>query len=368
MATEGLDLHLRPIAAANLNYLPPRTRGYDPGIGLIGCGSITKHHLAAYRAAGYRVLAVADVIESRAVDRRDEFYPDADVYQDAADVLDRDDVEVVDIATHPADRTALIESAIRAAKHVLSQKPFVLDLETGERLADLADEHGVKLAVNQNGRWAPHVAYLRAAVADGIFGTLRGVQLTSDFDHEWVIDTPFNDIPDLILYDYAIHWFDMLTCYFPDSTAVSVSAASRFAAGQQAAPPLLAHAIVDYPDAQATLSFNGATSYGTTETTVLVGTRATAHSRGRTVSQQRVEIHTSSGIMRPRLKGAWYDDGFHGAMAELLCAIEDDRTPTHDARGNLESLALCFAAIASAHDSVPKVPGEIRALPRKESA
>jgi predicted dehydrogenase len=44
---------------------------------------------------------------------------------------------------------------LRAKKHVLSQKPFVLDLDTGARLADLADEMGVKFAVNQNGRWAP---------------------------------------------------------------------------------------------------------------------------------------------------------------------------------------------------------------------
>ena len=43
----------------------------------------------------------------------------------------RDDIEVVDITTHPPDRPALIADAIEAGKHVLSQKPFVLDLDEG---------------------------------------------------------------------------------------------------------------------------------------------------------------------------------------------------------------------------------------------
>jgi predicted dehydrogenase len=35
-------------------------------------------------------------------------------------------------------------------------------------------------------------------------------------------------------------------------------------------------------------------------------------------------------------------------MGELLCAIEDDREPSHGARGNLRSLALVLAAIEAA--------------------
>jgi predicted dehydrogenase len=46
------------------------------------------------------------------------------------------DIEVVDIATHPADRVPLLHAALNARKHVLSQKPFVLDLDEGERLVD----------------------------------------------------------------------------------------------------------------------------------------------------------------------------------------------------------------------------------------
>ena len=67
-------------------------------------------------------------------------------------------IEVVDITTHPDVRVGLMRRALNAGKHVLSQKPFVEDLAVGQALVALAEAKGVKLAVNQNGRWAPHLA------------------------------------------------------------------------------------------------------------------------------------------------------------------------------------------------------------------
>jgi hypothetical protein len=49
-------------------------------------------------------------------------------------------------------------------------------------------------------------------------------------------------------------------------------------------------------------------------------------------------------------------------MGELLCAIEEQREPTHSARNNLDSLALCFAALASADRGGPVRPGSVTAI------
>ena len=116
---------------------------------------------------------MCDIAIDRARERRDEFYPDAVATDNIDDVLSRDDIEVVDITTHPPERPPIVEAALRARKHVLSQKPFVLDLDVGQRLVDLADEMGVKLAVNQNARWAPHFSYIREAVRAGLLGLDR---------------------------------------------------------------------------------------------------------------------------------------------------------------------------------------------------
>ena len=128
----------RPVEAPLLPYLPPRPQQYRPQIGLIGCGGITGDHLKAYRHAGYQVVALTDLDRQRAEARRAEYYPDAAVLASAAELLARPDIDVVDIATHPDQRVPLIREAIAAGKHILSQKPFVLDLAVGRELVKRA--------------------------------------------------------------------------------------------------------------------------------------------------------------------------------------------------------------------------------------
>jgi predicted dehydrogenase len=351
------------VAAPNLHYRPRDPKRFRPGIALIGCGGITKWHLTAYRNANYNVVALCDIVRARAEERRDEFYPDAFVTDSVQQVLERDDVEVVDISTHPPERPPLIEAALRAGKHVLSQKPFVVDLDVGERLADIADEMGVRLAVNQNARWAPHFSYIREAVSAGLLGTIDAIHCDVHWDHSWVKGTVFESIRHLILYDFGIHWFDFVTHIMHSSPVRRVYASMARSATQTIAPPLLAQAIVEFEATQATLIFDGYTRFDRLDRTLVVGNHGAIRSGGPTTEHQRVELTTVDGIARPRLKGAWFPDGFHGTMAELLSAIVEKREPTNGARNNLASLALCFAAVASAEQNEPVEPGTIRKLP-----
>ena len=55
-------------------------------------------------------------------------------------------------------------------------------------------------------------------------------------------------------------------------------------------------------------------------------------------------------------------------MGALLRAVEDGRPPLNAARGNLDALALVFAAIASARRGVPVVPGTVRSLAEANGA
>ena len=200
--------------APDLDYLPPRPDDYSPKVGLIGCGGISEYHLRAYREMNLDVVALCDINMEAAVARRDEFFPNAEVTTQYKDVLARGDIEVVDITTHPEVRVPIVEDALRSGKHVLSQKPFVLEIEDGVRLADLADAGGKHLAVNQNGRWAPHFSYMRKAVEAGIIGRVGSVSISMQWDHRWVKGTQFDDMKDLILFDFAIHWFDICCVFF----------------------------------------------------------------------------------------------------------------------------------------------------------
>lgn len=353
------------VEAPDLPYQPRDPASYRPAIGLIGCGGITHAHLGAYKQAGYNVVALCDLTPAKAELRRDEFFPQAEVYEDAAQVLERPDIEVLDIATHPGDRVSLMRRALEAGKHVLSQKPFVLDLETGEELANLADTQNVRLAVNQNGRWAPHFSWMRQAVQAGHVGELMSLHTRVHWDHTWIAGTPFERIRDVVLYDFAIHWFDFAATILNASNtpATRIYASRSRAAGQSIEPPMLAQVAFEFEGGQGSMAFDAALPFGSRDETLIGGTRGTLYSSGPDLSTQSVSLVTAAGVAEPSLQGQWFNEGFHGAMAELLCAIEEGREPMNSARNNLGSLALCFAAIASASDGEPKVPGQVRTLP-----
>jgi predicted dehydrogenase len=337
---------LADVLAPDLHYLPPSPRQYRPRIGLIGAGGIAAAHLDAYRSAGWEVAAICSRTRERAEARAKEFAPDAKVTDRFEEVLADTSIDVVDISPHPADRLPIIEAALKTGKHVLSQKPFVLDLAEGERLVGLAQDRGVKLAVNQNGRWAPHLSWMREAVRAGLIGEVISVHVSIHWNHSWIAGTPFEKIEDVILCDFGIHWFDFVSSIV-GSRAQSVFATSAFAKGQTAAAPLLAQALVRMEGGQASLVFDGAAPHGPRDTTYIAGTIGSLVSDGPDLGAQSVTLTTAEGRACPQLQGTWFNDGFRGAMGALLAAIEDDSEPANGAAENLNSLAMAFAAIES---------------------
>jgi predicted dehydrogenase len=351
------------IPAPALAYAPVDPKLYQPKIGLIGCGGISVQHLRAYTAAGYNVGAFCDIDESKARAMRDRFSPGADVYTDFRRVLAREDIEVLDMAAHPGERALMFGPAIDAGKHILSQKPFVTDLDFGMSVVEKAEKKGVRLAVNQNGRWAPHWSWIRQAIARGLLGEVVSARTAVNWDHNWIAGSVFENIRSIILYDFGIHWFDIVTCFMRGKKPLRVHASAAVAPGQRVRPPLLSQAIVEYTNGQASLFFDANTLWGEQDSTFISGTRGSARSRGPDLNAQAVTLAGPDGLARPALSGTWFPDGFHGTMGELLLAVEEKREPENSARSTLPSLELCFAAIASAKGGSAVVPGSIRRLP-----
>lgn len=370
MANEKDEYGLSPSKAVGsidpppVAYRPvaPKRGGFR--IGLIGTGGISEFHLRAYQRCGYEVVALANRTRRKAEEKRDQFYPDAEVHDDYRAILARDDLNVVDVTPHPADRLPILRDALKAGKHVLSQKPFVLNLADGEELVALAEEKGVKLAVNQNGRWAPHFSYLRHAVASGLVGRVTSLDFNLQWDQTWIRGIEeFEKMPHLILLDFAVHWFDIASQIMAGQEPIRVMASATRYREQDFAPPALAAAIVEYPEAQVRLSFNAHTRWGEEDVTTVVGTRGTLRTRGTGLNDQSVmQVFLEEGQCRVPLEGCWFETGFEGTMGELLCAIEEDREPNNSARSSLKSLELCFAALKSADTGQPVDIGSVRSV------
>ncbi len=336
------------ITAPVFPYMPVVSENCTLKIGLIGCGGISEAHLTAYKKAGFYVVALCDKFTERAGKRQSKFCPEARIYSDYTELLRSPDIDVVDIATHPADRVAIIRSALLHDKHVLSQKPFVEDIAIGEELVELAENRGLKLAVNQNGRWAPHLCYIRNAVRSGILGDIFSIHVAVHWDHTWTIGTSFEEIEDLILYDFAIHWFDFVSSLIGRREILRVDATRTKAIGQTAKPALLAQCTVNFQGGHASLVFDGNVRDTSYDSTFVAGTLGSIRSSGPNLNEQEMTLSTSEGISQPVLTGQWFNDGFQGTMSELLHSIETGSVPINNARENLRSLDLCFQALATA--------------------
>ncbi len=334
------------IAAPDVAYRPPKPTHLRPRIGIIGTGGISGSHLDAYRTQGYEVAALWNRTRAKAEEKAAEFCPDARIEEEWEAILSNPDIDVVDVTLHPEHRAEILRAALLAGKHVLSQKPFVTDLDIGMDLVKLAQDKGVKLAVNQNGRWSPHFAFMREAARAGHIGQVLSVHLAVHWTHGWTAGTPFDEIEDLILYDFGVHWFDFVASVVGDRAEAVFASAAR-GAGQANKVPLLAQAMIRMDGGQASLVFDGGVPHGPRDTTFVGGTAGSMVSDGPDLSQQRVTLTTPDGIARPDLEGQWFNDGFAGTMGELLCAIEEDREPSNGAAENLQSLAMAFAAVRS---------------------
>ena len=345
-----------------VDYIPKNPKSYNPKIGLIGAGGISEFHLKNYKACGFEVAAIANRTRSKAEEKRDQFYPDALVFEDYREMLDIEDIEVVDVPPPPDDRLPILRESLEAGKHVLSQKPFVLDLDEGEKLVALAQEQNLKIAINQNGRWAPHFSYLRNAIGSGLIGRVTSVDFSLQWDQTWIKGIPaFESIRHLVLFDFAVHWFDITSCLMTGQTPSKVFASAVGYSEQVYNPPALASAIIDYPEAQVRMAFNAHAKLGEEDVTTVVGTKGTLRTRGPGLNDQpEVEVCLEEGSVKVPLTGSWFESGFQGTMGELLCAIEENREPSHSARNNLQSLELCFAALQSVETGKSVKPGEAR--------
>jgi len=110
--------------------------------------------------------------------------------------------------------------------------------------------------VNQNGRWAPYLSWRGQAIAAGLLGKCRRWTSGSTGTH---LDPrhALEDVPHLILFDFGIHWFDVLAQCFQGRRAVRVMAGVPARAGQDVKPPMLAQASVVFADGLGSLGFDG---------------------------------------------------------------------------------------------------------------
>ena len=142
------------------------------GIAIIGCGGITlQNHLPGLAlCAETRVVALCDANPATLEAARQQTGVTV-CSTNWEDIVTRDDVHAVIIATPNVFHPAIAIAAARSGKHVLCEKPLALNAADARAMADAADAAGVRHMTAFTYRFVPAMRYLRHLVARGDLGT-----------------------------------------------------------------------------------------------------------------------------------------------------------------------------------------------------
>lgn len=142
-------------------------------------------------------------------------------------LLDREDIDVIDILTPTYLHKEMAVAAMKAGKHVICEKPCSLTWEECHEMAETAAKAGVVSYLNHNYRRVPAVALAKQMIEEGKLGMIyhyRGSYL-----QEWIMDENFPVTWQLkketagggALYDLASHNVDLARYLVGEPVAVT---------------------------------------------------------------------------------------------------------------------------------------------------
>ena len=112
---------------------------------IIGVGGMGMGH---FKLGGTRTLAVCDVDANHLAEGVEKGGADCTGYHDFRDVLERDDIDIIHIATPPHWHALMAIAAVRAGKDVWCEKPLTRTIGEGEALVRAVNQTGRMLRIN----------------------------------------------------------------------------------------------------------------------------------------------------------------------------------------------------------------------------
>ncbi|OEV04155.1 Gfo/Idh/MocA family protein [Streptomyces oceani] len=179
--------------------MPQDTSTPTLGVGMVGYAFMGAAHSQGWRTAG-RVFDLPLRPRMAALCGRDP-----DNVREAAErlgwsatetdwraLIERDDVQLVDICTPGASHAEIAIAALRAGKHVLCEKPLANSVAEAEAMVAAAQDaaaSGQRAMVGFNYRRTPALALAQRMRAQGRLGELRHVRVS--YLQDWLVDPEF---------------------------------------------------------------------------------------------------------------------------------------------------------------------------------
>jgi predicted dehydrogenase len=186
-------------------------------VGIVGCGLIGRKRARALAPA--RLVAVADSTRARAEGLAAE-HAGCVVSADGEALVQRDDVDLVIVATTHDALAALTRRAVAHGKHVLVEKPAARQVQELAGLAEAARRGGRLVKVGFNHRFHPGLARAKQLFDAGAIGPLMYLRARYGhggrlgYEREWRADAARSGGGELI--DQGVHLIDLARWFAGD--------------------------------------------------------------------------------------------------------------------------------------------------------
>ncbi len=205
------------------------------GIGLIGCGAFGKFCMEVFREVpAVRIVAVADVVKDAADALAKELGVEA--LYDPQELIARDDVNVVHVATPPSTHYELLLAAVSAGKHVLCEKPLAMNVTQADEMLAAAGRNNVIAPVNFVLRYNAATELVKSILDSGVMGRPLAARLTNcaadsnlPVGH-WFWD---KDLSGGIFIEHGVHFFDLYSYWFGPGCVIDAHTEKREGTGQE---------------------------------------------------------------------------------------------------------------------------------------
>lgn len=144
-------------------------------IGFVGCGAISGIYLEniTKRFKEIEIIGVCDLIPERA-ENAVKNYNIPKLYKDMYELFADPEVDIVLNITRPYEHYGVTMAALKAGKHVYSEKPLAASLEEGKEIMALAKEKGLMLGGAPDTFLGAGIQTCRKLIDDGVIGDLVG--------------------------------------------------------------------------------------------------------------------------------------------------------------------------------------------------
>lgn len=165
-------------------------------VGMVGYKFMGKAHSHAYRDVGMFFNMDAKVTmkaicgrDQQAVQQAAEQFAWESYETDYMKLVERDDIDVIDVNAPSNAHKDIVIAAAKAGKHVICEKPLALNLKDAREMLQVAQESGIKHGICFNYRFLPAVQLAKQIIDEGRLGEIRHYR--ASYLQDWLVNPQF---------------------------------------------------------------------------------------------------------------------------------------------------------------------------------